>query len=159
MSEGLQSVVTICIETGFQPVVIQCNGLIRFKDNAGNDTRKRHGRLLNMVSGDTPCPGDFIRKELESRGWTQLDLAEILNRTPANLNDIIQGKRALLPEMARALGEALETGPEVWMSRESAYRLSLADPQDASIRDRARLYEMRRSRIWKDGDGSEGRQC
>ncbi len=93
-----------------------------------------------METTHTPCPGDFIRKELEGRGWTQLDLARILDRTPANVNEIIQGKRAVLPDTALALGEAFGTEAEVWMSRESAYRLSLAGPPTDDVRRRARLY-------------------
>lgn len=89
---------------------------------------------------NTPCPGEFIRKELEERGWTQLDLARILNRTAANVNEIIQGKRAILPETAIALGEAFATGAEVWMNRESAYRLSLAERSTNDVRRRAHLY-------------------
>ena len=93
-----------------------------------------------METTHTPCPGDFIRKELEGRGWTQLDLARILDRTPANVNEIIQGKRAVLPDTALALGEAFGTEAEVWMGRESAYRLSLAGPPTDDVRRRARLY-------------------
>ena len=40
-------------------------------------------------------PGDLIKEELEERGWTQEDLAEILGRTTASVNEIITGKRGI----------------------------------------------------------------
>jgi HTH-type transcriptional regulator/antitoxin HigA len=89
-----------------------------------------------------PPPGDYIRQELGARGWTQSDLARILGRPLPTVNGIIQGKHAIMPEMAIALGEAFGTGPEVWMQREASYRLSLAKDGDAGVRKRARLYEV-----------------
>lgn len=88
-------------------------------------------------------PGDFIRQELTGRGWTQADLAKIVDRPLPTLNRILNGKHAILPDMAIALGMAFGNGPEVWMQREAAYRLSLADrPVDESVRRRARLFEI-----------------
>jgi HTH-type transcriptional regulator/antitoxin HigA len=56
------------------------------------------------------------------------------------VNEIIQGKRAILPEMAVALGAAFGTGALVWLQRESAYRLSLVEQNDPETRARAELY-------------------
>ena len=69
-------------------------------------------------------PGDFIREELEERGWTQEVLAEVLGTSLRLVNEIITGRRAITPATARALGEAFDTGPTVWMNLESVYRLS-----------------------------------
>lgn len=104
-------------------------------------------------------PGDFIRAELKSRQWTQADLAAILNRPLPTMNRILQGKHGLMPEMAIALGEVFGTAPELWMDRESRYRLSLADDIDPEIRRRARLYELApvndlRKRGWIEPSGN-----
>ncbi len=87
-------------------------------------------------------PGDFIREELERRGWGQADLAAVLNRPLPTVNEIIQGKRGIMPEMAVALGTAFGTGASVWMQREAAYRLSLVEQTDSETLKRAALYEM-----------------
>jgi HTH-type transcriptional regulator / antitoxin HigA len=87
-------------------------------------------------------PGDYIREELKSRGWTQVDLATILGRPLPTVNEIIQGKRAIMPEMAIGLAEAFETPAEVWMQRESLYRLSIVPSGTRDVRDRARLHQL-----------------
>jgi HTH-type transcriptional regulator/antitoxin HigA len=87
-------------------------------------------------------PGEYIREELENRGWGQADLAAILGRPLPTVNEIIQGKRGIMPEMAVALGTAFGTGASIWMQREAAYRLSLVEQNDSETRHRARLYEI-----------------
>jgi HTH-type transcriptional regulator/antitoxin HigA len=95
-----------------------------------------------MSAGRPKPPGEFIRLELEARGWAQADLARIINRPFQAINEIIQGKKAVTPETAVALGIAFETGPEIWMNRENAYRLSLVESHDPGIQRRARLYDL-----------------
>jgi HTH-type transcriptional regulator / antitoxin HigA len=87
-------------------------------------------------------PGDFIREELEERSWTQEVLAEVLGTSLRLVNEIITGRRAITPATARALGEAFDTGPTVWMNLESAYRLSQVKPRDDMVARRAKLYGM-----------------
>lgn len=86
-------------------------------------------------------PGEFLREELESRGWTQTDLAEILDRPFRMVNEIIQGKRAITPGTARGLAAALGTSPELWMNLEAAYQLwRVGAGGGGAITRRARLY-------------------
>lgn len=87
-------------------------------------------------------PGDFIREEIEARGWTQADLARVLDRPLRTVNLIINGKKAITAETARELGEAFGTGPEVWLNLESMYRLSTAKDPEGEVRRRAHLYEI-----------------
>jgi addiction module HigA family antidote len=83
-------------------------------------------------------PGEFIREELEARGWTQTDLAEILGRPFRLVNEIISGKRSITPETAVGLGQAFGTGPQFWMNLESSYRLSLVKGEDHDVSRRAK---------------------
>lgn len=85
-------------------------------------------------------PGEFVREELEARGWTQTDLAEILGRSPRLVSEIIAGKRAITPETAKALADAFETSAQVWLNLESAYQLSRIRNQGGDIGRRARLF-------------------
>ncbi|MCC7143374.1 MAG: HigA family addiction module antidote protein [Candidatus Eisenbacteria bacterium] len=85
-------------------------------------------------------PGDFIREELDARGWTQDVLAEVLGRPARLVSEIITGKRAITPETAQGLGEAFGTGAQVWMNLEAAYRLSQVRGEGNLVARRARLY-------------------
>jgi len=87
-------------------------------------------------------PGEFVRQELESRGWTQADLAKIIERPLPTVNEIIQGKRAIMPEMAISLAAVFGNSPELWMQRESSYRLSLVGKADPELQRRARVFEI-----------------
>jgi HTH-type transcriptional regulator / antitoxin HigA len=69
-------------------------------------------------------PGEFISDELEVRGWTEADLAEILGRPLKAVGEILTGQTAITPETATGLGEALGVDPRFWMDLESAYRPS-----------------------------------
>jgi HTH-type transcriptional regulator/antitoxin HigA len=85
-------------------------------------------------------PGEFIKEELEARGWTQDDLAAILGLTLRSVNDIINAKRGVTPDTAKGLGEAFGTSAQLWMNLESIYRLSLEKNRPESISRRAALY-------------------
>jgi HTH-type transcriptional regulator/antitoxin HigA len=87
-------------------------------------------------------PGDLIKEELEERGWTQEDLAEILGRTTTAVNEIITGKRGLTVDTAKGLGEAFGTGAQFWLNMESAYRLSLERIRPEAVSRKAFLYEI-----------------
>ena len=93
--------------------------------------------MIHSKAAEALPPGEFIREELEARGWTQNDLAEILGRPLAAVNQIIQGKRAVTPKTARELAAAFGTSAELWLNLETAYRLSLAGEADPQIRKRA----------------------
>jgi HTH-type transcriptional regulator/antitoxin HigA len=85
-------------------------------------------------------PGKEIRKLLQDHGWTQDDLARILKRPLPTINQIIQGKRAITPDMAIVLAAAFGTTPEKWVSMEATYRLSLAKANPDPVQKRAKLY-------------------
>src|SRR3990172_5930246 len=86
-------------------------------------------------------PGEFLKDELEERGWTQGDLAEILGRPISLVNEIIAGKRGITPETATGLAAAFGTSPEFWMNLESAYQLwRVREDGSNSIARKAKIY-------------------
>ena len=69
-------------------------------------------------------PGEFLREELDAREWSQQALADILDRPPRLISELIAGKRAVTPETAKGLADAFGTSPDYWMNLESQYQLS-----------------------------------
>lgn len=91
------------------------------------------------VPAEVFAPGEFIQEELEVRGWTQSDLAEIMGRDAALVSGLATGKRAVSPETARGLGDAFGTGAAFWLNLESSYQLAKVDRDDSTAR-RSNLY-------------------
>src|SRR3989304_174869 len=90
---------------------------------------------------ETTSAGEYLRDELGARGWTQTDLAAILDRPLRLVNEIIMGKRGITPETATGLAKALGTTAELWLNLDAAYQLSKVEPQpDDVVERRARLY-------------------
>src|SRR5258707_11413058 len=85
-------------------------------------------------------PGEYVQDELNARGWTQQDLADILNRPLVAVNQIIKGKRAITPETAKGLAAAFGTSAELWMNLESRYQLFRTAFEEKTVTRRATLY-------------------
>ena len=73
-----------------------------------------------------PTPGRIIRRELEARGWTQKDLAHIMDRPEQTISQIVQGRKRVTPETALELASAFGTSADLWLNLEAAYRLHRA---------------------------------
>jgi len=61
-------------------------------------------------------PGEFLKDELEARGWTQVEFAEIIGKDTRLVSEVISGKRAVTPETAMVLAAALGTSADLWMN-------------------------------------------
>ncbi len=86
-------------------------------------------------------PGEFIREEIEARGWTQGDLAQIMDRPLRMVNELIAGKKQITPETARGLAMAFgDDDPLYWMNLDSAFRLAHTKPADQAVARRSNLY-------------------
>ena len=96
--------------------------------------------MTERVPAEVFPPGEFIREELEARGWSQNDLADILDSYPRFVSEIITGKRAVTPETAKKLGAAFGTDPQLWMNLESSYRLWHAKGDSGDIGRKARIF-------------------
>jgi HTH-type transcriptional regulator/antitoxin HigA len=85
-------------------------------------------------------PGEFIKEELEARGWTQDDLADIIGRHRATVSAIVNGKREISAEIACDLGTAFGTSAQYWMNLETSYRLFSAAHVNSSVARKATLF-------------------
>ncbi|MCX5657657.1 MAG: HigA family addiction module antitoxin [Candidatus Omnitrophica bacterium] len=97
---------------------------------------------MDLVPARATKPGTVISMELEARGWSQKDLAEIMDRPLQAINEIINGNKQITPETAYELSEAFGTSAELWMNLETSYRLFLAREtiKSKEISRRSRLF-------------------
>jgi len=87
-------------------------------------------------------PGQIIKDELDERGWTQKDLAEIMGRPYQAINEIIRSTKQITPQTARELAQAFGTSPEFWLNLEMKYQLhkSPKEEKEQKIARRSWLY-------------------
>src|SRR5688500_12553021 len=98
-----------------------------------NDVKDRTDR----VPAEAFPPGEFLKDELDERGWTQEEFAGIIGKPTTLVNQIVLGKRAITPEAADLIGAALGTDPQFWLNLDSAYRLWLSrQGTDVQVLDR-----------------------
>lgn len=90
-------------------------------------------------------PGKFIREYLsdEKLDLNQGDLAKRLGVSRANLNAIVNGKRAVTPEMAMRLERVLGVSMQTWLNLQAAVEIydALHSPKAKQI---AKLKPLRR---------------
>jgi HTH-type transcriptional regulator / antitoxin HigA len=116
-------------------------------------TEKKEAGMSERTLAEAFHPGEFLRDELDERGWTQAEFAEIINRPYQLVNEIIAGKRSITPETAKELGAALGTSAEFWMNLDSTYQLWKSAPvsprvaHQANMRSKYAVREMIR-RAW-----------
>ena len=75
-------------------------------------------------------PGEYLRDELEERGWSEKDFAEILGRPVQAISEIMNGRKQIVPDTALAIGEALGTSASMWLNLQVAYNLFEARVND-----------------------------
>ncbi len=72
------------------------------------------------------APGEILKMELNARGWTQYEFAQIIGKPPQAISEIINRKKRITPETALRIAAALGTSPELWNNLEAEYQLYLA---------------------------------
>ena len=75
-----------------------------------------------------PHPGKIVKQEcLEPLSLTITKGAEILGVTRLTLNNLVNGKNGVSPEMAIRLSKAFGSSPEVWLGLQMDYDLPQAE--------------------------------
>jgi HTH-type transcriptional regulator / antitoxin HigA len=87
-------------------------------------------------------PGEFVKDELEARGWTQDVLADITGLPASAISNIIQGKRSISVDIASQLAAAFGTSSQFWMNLETSYQLWVETKADEKIARKAKLYAL-----------------
>ena len=74
-----------------------------------------------------PHPGRIVRQEcIEPLGLTIKEAAERLGITRQTLNNLVNGKAGISPEMSIRLSKAFGSSPEVWLGLQMEYDLAKA---------------------------------
>src|SRR5207249_5291148 len=89
-------------------------------------------------------PADFIKEELETRGWSQADLAAIMGRAPNVISELLTGKRSITRKTAEELAEAFDTTAQFWLDLQAACdarRLAKEREPQSVIARKAQMYK------------------
>ena len=82
-----------------------------------------------------PHPGRIVRQEcLEPLGLTVKEAAKRLGVTRQALNNLVNGKSGISPEMSIRLSKAFGSSPEVWLGLQLEYDLAEAEKHVGKIR-------------------------
>lgn len=123
----------ISIEEEIAQIIYQHE--LAFKDGCadGLDTAetimrhlKERGYLNSKKDFGHECrfhPGEFVKEELEARGWTIEDLAYKSELNAAGLREIISGNRKITPVYALGLANAFGTSKDIWLNLQHLYRI------------------------------------
>ncbi len=88
-----------------------------------------------MPMKNPPHPGRSIRNAcLEPLGLSVTQGAKILGVTRQALNNVVNGKSGISPEMAIRLSKAFDSTPETWLRMQLAYDLAQARKDEAKIK-------------------------
>lgn len=71
-----------------------------------------------------PAPGAVLRERVFTQfAVTQEDLAKAVGVSRFTISQILNGHRAITPEVALRLGRVLDTSPEVWLQLQAQFDL------------------------------------
>jgi addiction module HigA family antidote len=89
-----------------------------------------------------PHPGGSIRNAcLEPLGLSVTEGAKVLGVSRQALNNIVNGKSGISPEMAIRLTKAFGSTPETWLRMQLAYDLAAALKSEGKIKVRRQRLE------------------
>lgn len=81
-----------------------------------------------------PHPGRIVRQEcLEELGLSVTEAAKVLDVTRQTLNNLVNEKAAISPEMAIRLEKAFGSTADTWLRMQAAYDLAQARKKDDKI--------------------------
>jgi addiction module HigA family antidote len=88
-----------------------------------------------MTMKNPPHPGLSVRHDcIEALDLTITEAADILGVTRQALNNVVNGKSGISPEMAIRLDKAFGGGAETWLRLQMAYDLAQARQHEGEIK-------------------------
>lgn len=88
-------------------------------------------------------PGYFIQRQMDVRGWTQQDLADVLGLSVKEVNHLLQNKQSITFETAQLLENAFDISAQTWLNHELRYRESKqkSEKKARQVRMKSPIYE------------------
>jgi len=83
---------------------------------------------LPLAPAEAFPPGEYRRDELEERGWTVTEFAEIIGRPVQIVSEILNAERSITADTAISLSGALGTSADLCLNLQTAYRLRRTAP-------------------------------
>jgi antitoxin HigA-1 len=82
-----------------------------------------------------PHPGRIVRQDcVEPLGLTITEAARALGVTRQALNNLVNGKAGISPEMAVRLSKAFGSSPEMWLRLQANYDLAQVRPDEIAVK-------------------------
>jgi antitoxin HigA-1 len=89
---------------------------------------------IDMPMKNPPHPGELVRYDcLEPLGLSITDAAKALNVSRQALNNLVNGKSGISPEMAVRLSKVFNGSPEFWMRLQLNYDLAQIERNASKI--------------------------
>ncbi|MEQ1693524.1 MAG: transcriptional regulator [Gemmatimonas sp.] len=82
---------------------------------------------INNIVAEVFSPGEHLREELEARGWTAAEFADMIDSSCKQVDELLGGKAKLTRPMAATIADVLGTSTQLWLNVESAFRRSRQD--------------------------------
>lgn len=89
--------------------------------------------MKQPVDYSTIHPGMILKEELEKRELKQKDFASTIGMPATVLNDIINGKRSVTPDIAILLEAVLDRDASFWLSLQSARDIEIAKRKEVFL--------------------------
>ncbi|NCB47578.1 helix-turn-helix domain-containing protein, partial [bacterium] len=98
--------------------------------------------MTNLKPFKTIGPGDVIKDEMEFYGWSQKDLAEILDISEKHLSQLLSNTAPITMNMARLLSSTFQQSPEFWINLDAQFRKTFEpDNQFDETAARAEIFK------------------
>ena len=79
---------------------------------------------MTTIDEALSSPGEILLEEfLVPLGISQYRLAKAIGRPASAISEIVNGRRAITPEMSYLIGTALGMSPDYWVNLETTYQL------------------------------------
>lgn len=88
--------------------------------------KKKTGISLELITH----PGEILQESLEGHNMSQAELATRTGFTEAFISDVIDGKKDISADFAKALEYALGTSSGLWLRLQANYDEEIADYKD-----------------------------
>ena len=83
--------------------------------------------ILSHTPAETFPPGEYLLDELEERGWTVTEFADMIGQPAHAVLEILNANQPITPATAQSFSNALGTDPDLWLNLQAAHHRCLAD--------------------------------